>query len=96
MSTAAHTPGPWLDAGQLGHARLLLGADHTNIACFYSRDINPRAPADFTVAKAAPEMLAALKDVESKIVDYEAGHINWRPDDFLVRVRAAIAAAEPA
>lgn len=40
----------------------------------------------------SPQMLEALKDVESKIVDYEAGRINWRPDDFLMRVREAIAA----
>lgn len=32
----------------------------------------------------------ACRDVESKIVDYEAGRINWRPDDFLYRVRNAI------
>lgn len=40
------------------------------------------------------ELLEALRDVESKIVDFEAGRINWRPDDFLHRVRAAIAHAE--
>lgn len=32
----------------------------------------------------------ALEDIESKIVDFEAGRINWRPDDFLQRVRAAL------
>lgn len=42
---------------------------------------------------ASPDMLDALLDVESKIVDFEAGKINWRPDDFLMRVRAAIAKA---
>jgi hypothetical protein len=41
-----------------------------------------------------PTMLEALRDVESKIVDFEAGRINWRPDDFLHRVRIAIAKAE--
>ncbi len=41
----------------------------------------------------ASQMLEALKDVESKIVAFEAGKINWRPDDFLQRVRAAIALA---
>jgi hypothetical protein len=39
-------------------------------------------------------LLAAAKDIESKIMDFEAGRINWRADDFLFRVRAAIAAAE--
>jgi deoxyribodipyrimidine photolyase len=36
-------------------------------------------------------LVEALTDVESKIVDYVAGKINWRPDDFLYRVRAALA-----
>ena len=36
-------------------------------------------------------LMEACKDIESKIVDYEAGRINWRPDNFLYRVRNAIA-----
>lgn len=43
---------------------------------------------------AAADMLEALQDVESKIIDFVAGRINWRPDDFLMRVREAIAKAE--
>lgn len=43
---------------------------------------------------AAPDLFDACRDIESKIVDYEAGRINWRPDDFLMRVRAALAKAE--
>lgn len=42
---------------------------------------------------AAPDLLEAAQDIESKIVDFEAGRINWRPGDFLFRIRAAIAKA---
>jgi hypothetical protein len=54
------------------------------------------AEANARLIAAAPDMLEALKDIESKIVDYEAGRINWRPDGFLYRVRQALAkACEP-
>lgn len=43
---------------------------------------------------AAPDMYEALKDIESKITDFEAGKINWRPDDFLYRVRLALNKAD--
>ncbi len=43
---------------------------------------------------AAPDLLEACEDIESKIVDYENGRINWRPDDFLQRIRAAVAKAK--
>lgn len=42
---------------------------------------------------AAPDLVEACLDIESKIVDYEAGRINWRPDDFLFRVRDALTKA---
>ncbi len=51
------------------------------------------AEANARLIAAAPELLEACLDVESKLVDYEAERINWRPDDFLQRVRAAIAKA---
>jgi hypothetical protein len=41
--------------------------------------------------KQRDDLLAACIDVESKIVDYAQDKINWRPDDFLFRVREAIA-----
>lgn len=50
--------------------------------------------AQATLIAAAPEMIEALRDVESKIVAFEAKKINWRPDDFLFRVRKVIANAE--
>lgn len=48
----------------------------------------------FEAAASRNDLLAACEDVESKIVDFIAGRINWRPDDFLYRVRAAIAKAK--
>lgn len=52
-----------------------------------------QAQANTILFGAAEALLEACIDVESKIVDFEAGKINWRPDDFLFRVRAAIAKA---
>jgi hypothetical protein len=42
------------------------------------------------VEAGAAAMREACVDVESKIVDFEAGKINWRPDDFLERVRDSL------
>jgi hypothetical protein len=40
------------------------------------------------------EMWVALKDIEGKLLDYHAGMINFRLDDFLLRVREARVKAE--
>lgn len=66
------------------HARYRIPADH-------SHDDDLRMEAfiqsyEAATARAA-ELEGALRDVESKIVDYAAGRINFRPDDFLFRVR---------
>ena len=50
--------------------------------------------ADAHLIAAAPDLYAACKDIESKLIDYGLRRINWRPDDFLMRVRAAMAKAE--
>ena len=54
------------------------------------------AEANARLMAAAPDLLAACKDIEGKLVAYSRGQINMRPDDFLERVRAAIAKAERA
>lgn len=40
------------------------------------------------------KLVEACKDVESKIVDFNLGRINWRPDDFLERIRKAVQLAK--
>jgi hypothetical protein len=82
-----HTPGPWTIFVCDGISSVMPAMRPGDICTGVKNDDDARLIA------AAPELLAACKDIESKIVDCEAGLINWRPDDFLHRVRAAIAAA---
>jgi hypothetical protein len=91
-----HTPGPW--KGFSPGPYIVAATGKRVIAyCGVSEIGNIDMDENFAnirLIAAAPEMLEALEDVESKIVDYEAKRINWRPDDFLFRVRAAIRKAK--
>jgi hypothetical protein len=99
-SKATHTAGPWkigrtskthnapVRYWETSVFNRIIGVTATG-----SGGTQEEAEANARLIAAAPEMLEALEDVESKIVDYEAGRINWRPDDFLMRVREAITKA---
>lgn len=106
---AAHTPGPWVIPNGAGNEHVICeGDDPTKPGRILFILENPRGTSrvlDYAELAACTafivravnchdEMLAALRDVESKIVDFEAGRINWRPKDFLMRVRTAAAKAE--
>ena len=93
-----YTKGPWAwDNFHDTHTALIRTADLTpgdKRAILYHAAEWEMLPADKNLIKAAPDMYEALKDIESKIVDFEAGKVNWRPDDFLLRVRMALRKAE--
>ncbi len=91
---ATHTPGPWnyLYDGRGDHT--IVDAYGRVLAVTWGVPIDRGTEeANARLIASAPELLEALEDVESKIMDYEARRINWRPEDFLMRVRAAISKA---
>jgi hypothetical protein len=82
-----HTPGPWVVSNDT------IGSDHGDIArIHYQSSRTARGWEDRFVIAAAPEMLAALKE----IVAYDEGSND--PEDYgyevLVRCKTAIAKAE--
>jgi hypothetical protein len=101
MSESKRTPGTWHVPSYAPYqVRSTEKREEREIVVVDCRQPNPpicytqEEVANAQLIAAAPVLLAACKDIESKIVDCEQGHINWRPDDFLQRVRAAIAKAE--
>ena len=89
------TEGPWEatpDDGKEpgGEQGIWIGTHAENVTFIPGYIDHPNIRGNAYLIAAAPCMFEALADVESKIVDYEAGRINWRPDDFLLRVREAL------
>lgn len=94
----AHTPGPWRPYFYVGNRRLrtgqwgLIGGDGFPLFCNGVKENCGNSAEDIRLAAAAPELLAALKE----IVAYDEG--SNKPGDFgyevLQRCKTAIAKAE--
>lgn len=99
MSDTAHTPGPWEATDLTGkpvNDPGVMSAKHC-VATVWINDISRKqAVANAQLMAAAPDMLAALREVEGFLND-QADADDGRPNDamrHLMEVRAAIAIAE--
>ncbi len=84
------TPGPWKNAGALGHA-LWVTAPGGQIACVYGPSTTPEGLANAAAIAAIPDLLAALH----KAHDYLDSHGNgWEEAETLTAIREAMTKAE--
>lgn len=95
---AKHTPGPWFTADAGGAVAILRADGHpvaTTMSTYYWQRMDEalkstwRGPADARLIAAAPELLAALKNVRARFQ-----HLRLGPDEETVLDRADAAIAK--
>lgn len=92
-----HTPGPWKVNGQAGYAgHTVIDTNGRSVAAFPSSSKRPKSERDANarLIASAPELLAALKDLEA-FADHVFDNDEWaKGHGVMVKARAAIAKAE--
>lgn len=58
------SPAPWKDSGQLGFGRWITAEDGTQVAVSYGPSVNPNSEANTRLIIGAPDLRAALKEIE--------------------------------
>jgi hypothetical protein len=93
MDKSAHTPGPWIVCTDKTNTGCIVGSLGDLVALAFPNPDRGEQSGNACLISAGPDMLAALKLIDTAAANQEYGPVVLSRDD-MVFIRAAIAKAE--